>query len=103
MILLTVGLLQGDAYGYSVASEVEEQTGQRISLASIHTILYRLEDDGLLSSKMGGSTGKRGGRSRRLYSLTCAGVETIRSLHSERSRIWKKLGTILSPELRVAR
>ncbi len=99
LILLAVGLLLSEAYGYSIASKIKEQTNRKISLASVHTILYRLEDEGLLSSTLGGSTEKRGGRSKRLYSLSGVGIETIRRLHLERSRIWDKLGRILSPGL----
>lgn len=99
LILLAVGLLQGDAYGYTIASELEKHTGRRISLASIHTILYRLEGDGLLVSELGGSTNKRGGRRKRLYSLTGTGIETIRTIQASRAQIWAQLGAIISPGL----
>ena len=101
LVLLAVGLLQGEAYGYTVSSEIESQIGQRIALATIHTILYRLERDGLLISRLGGSSEVRGGRSKRLYSLTGAGVEAIRSVHEGRSRFWDQLGPVLAREMQV--
>ena len=99
LILLSIGLLQGNAYGYHIAKEFEEHTGKRISLASIHTILYRLEGNGLLSSELGGSTNKRGGRRKRIYSLTGYGIETIRAIQNARTKIWSQLDGIISPEL----
>jgi DNA-binding PadR family transcriptional regulator len=96
LILIAVGLLQGNAYAYTVQTELLNKARVRISLASIHTILYRLENRGLLGSRLGGSSERRGGRSKRLYSLTGSGASTIRAVHTTRVRLWTELQPILS-------
>lgn len=95
IILLATGSLQPDAYAYALKKEVKSQSGLSWSLGTIHTILYRLENKGLLQSEMGGATGKRGGRSKRLYSLTSKGLTMVDQLHQVRQNMWSKLSTNL--------
>ena len=95
IILLAVGSLQPDAYAYALKKEVKDQSGLIWSLGTIHTILYRLENKGLLKSEMGGATGKRGGRSKRLYSLTTKGFGLVDQLQQMRQAMWAKLSTHL--------
>ncbi|MEQ9424618.1 MAG: PadR family transcriptional regulator [Cyclobacteriaceae bacterium] len=90
LVLLSVGVLFPEAYAYGIRKEIKEQTGKSLSLASIHTVLYRLENSGLLKSELGGSTEKRGGRSKRLFSLTQAGLATLRNLQDVRTAMWAK-------------
>lgn len=90
MILITVGVLQPDAYAYSIRKEIASETGIHLSLATIHTILYRMADQKFLESSLGGSTEKRGGRSKRLYKLTNKGLDTIKEVQSARSSLWLK-------------
>jgi len=91
LILISVGLLQPDAYAYLLKKEIKKEAGYSISLASIHTILYRMEKSGLLHSELGGSTEKRGGRSKRLYNLTTKGYAIIKELQTVRTSLWAKL------------
>jgi DNA-binding PadR family transcriptional regulator len=91
IVLLAVGSLQPDAYAYHLKKEIKEQAGSNWSLGTIHTILYRLENKGLLKSEMGGATGKRGGRSKRLYALTTKGFELINSTQEVRTNLWSRL------------
>jgi DNA-binding PadR family transcriptional regulator len=91
MILIAVGVLQPDAYAYGIKKEIKSETGVAISLATIHTILYRMEKQKLLQSTLGGSSEKRGGRSKRLYRLSSKGFHTIKELESARTSLLMKL------------
>ncbi|MEP1095251.1 MAG: helix-turn-helix transcriptional regulator [Cyclobacteriaceae bacterium] len=91
LVLLSVGVLYPEAYAYSIRLEIKEQVGKSLSLASVHTVLYRLEKDGLLSSELGGKSEKRGGRSKRLFSLTKHGENTVQEIHSVRQAMWAKM------------
>jgi len=91
LILLSVGVLDPDAYAYAIRKEIRKECGISFSLASIHTILYRMESSGLLRSKLGGSSEKRGGRSKRLYCLTAKGQATIKELNTVRNALLSKL------------
>ncbi len=91
VVLLSVGSLEPEAYAYGLKKEIKEQAGFSWSLGTIHTILYRLENKGLLKSEMGGSTGKRGGRSKRLYMLTTKGYDLVNHTQEVRKAMWSKL------------
>jgi DNA-binding PadR family transcriptional regulator len=89
--VLLITLYLDEVYGVSVAEEYRKQTGHDISIPAIHTVLRRLEDKGLLKSKMGESTPERGGRRKRLYESTAYGLSQIREIKRERMRLWSKI------------
>ena len=93
VVLLSVGSLEPEAYAYGIQNEIKNQANLSWSLGTIHTILYRLENKGLLKSEMGGASEKRGGRSKRLYSLTAKGYSTVQSVQDTRQSMWSKLVT----------
>ena len=69
LVLLTVGILQGNAYGITVLDQIEEHTDRRVSISTIHSTLNRLEKKGFIESYVGGASATRGGRSKRLYKI----------------------------------
>lgn len=89
--VLLIALYLNEVYGVSVAEEYKEQTGHEISIPAIHTVLRRLEDKGLLRSKMGEPGTERGGRRKRLYEATPYGLSIIREIKKERLRLWSKI------------
>lgn len=91
LILLSVGALYPDAYAYAIKEEIKKESGKSMSLGTIHTILYRLENEGLLKSQMGGSSSKRGGRSKRLFSLTAKGYRMAEELRKLRQSLWSRI------------
>lgn len=93
VVLLNVGSLEPEAYAYGIQKEIDDQANLKWSLGTIHTILYRLENKGLLKSAMGGASEKRGGRSKRLYSLTTKGYGNVREVQEMRQAMWSKLVT----------
>lgn len=94
LVLLSVGVLYPNAYAYSIRLEIKSQVGKSLSLASVHTVLYRLENEGLLKSELGGQSEKRGGRSKRLFELTPAGIGMVRNIHEVRQAMWSRMQTI---------
>ena len=91
LVLLSVGALYPDAYAYAIQEEIKKESGKNMSLGTIHTILYRLENEGLLKSHMGGSSNKRGGRSKRLFSLTAKGYQMAEDLRKLRQSLWSRI------------
>ncbi|MEO9484532.1 MAG: PadR family transcriptional regulator [Ekhidna sp.] len=73
LVLLTVGSLFDEAYGVAVMDEVKDKAGRDMNISAIHAVLRRLEEKGLLKSRMGGSTNERGGRRKRLFTLSKEG------------------------------
>ena len=89
--VLLISMYMDEVYGVSVAEEYNNHTGSTISIPAIHTVLRRLEDKGLLKSKMGDSSPERGGRRKRLYEPTALGFNVIREIKKERLRMWSKI------------
>ncbi|NRB49344.1 MAG: helix-turn-helix transcriptional regulator [Saprospiraceae bacterium] len=88
MVLLMVVLVKEEAYGVLVREAYMEQYKQEISLSAIHTVLRRLEEKGFLVSELGGASAERGGRRKRLYSVTAFGYKKLTEYQEERNRIW---------------
>jgi DNA-binding PadR family transcriptional regulator len=88
LILLTTAILNGEAYGVSVAKELKRLTGRSVSIAAVHISLHRLLDKGLVTSQMGAATTLRGGRRKRLFTITVAGKHILQEIHHTRNLLW---------------
>jgi PadR family transcriptional regulator len=77
LVLLAVLRLGRDAYGATITLEIESQSGRAISVAAVHTTLSRLEQKGFTRSRLGAPTPQRGGKRKRHYEVTPAGVRTL--------------------------
>jgi PadR family transcriptional regulator, regulatory protein PadR len=77
-ILLAVSRLGDDAYGGSIRREIEDRSGRRVWIGPLYTTLAKLDDHGLVATRMGDPLPVRGGRSRRYYRLTMSGVRALR-------------------------
>jgi PadR family transcriptional regulator, regulatory protein PadR len=91
MVLLALMRLGDDAYGVSMAQELEEQTGREVVIASVYATLERLEDRGLVSSSLGDATPERGGRAKRYFRITGAGLREVRDARRSLISLWKGL------------
>jgi PadR family transcriptional regulator PadR len=94
LVLLAVTVLSTGAYGVSIAEELRQRANRTISLSAVHIALYRLEEKGYVTSEMGGATLTRGGRRKRLFSVTTAGREMLAEIQQVRNQFWD---TILNP------
>lgn len=88
LVLLTVGILNGEAYGISVMDEIASHTGRKVSVSTIHTTLNRLEQKGFIESYTGGASPTRGGRRKRLYKITLAGQRALEHVRNQRNNLW---------------
>jgi PadR family transcriptional regulator, regulatory protein PadR len=89
MILTLVAALQDDAYGAAISDEIESRFKREVNLSAVHVTLYRLEDKGYVKSRMGGGTNERGGRRKRIFSITSAGLAMLRAMKETRLELWK--------------
>lgn len=88
VILLLVGILGEDAYSYRVAEEFESQTKRAVSIGAVHSTLIRLAEKGFLTSKMGKATAERGGRRKRIYSITASGKKVLAEAREFKMSLW---------------
>lgn len=91
LILLTVASLGNEAYAVSIKEEADGFSGRKINISAVHSALYRLEDKGFLSSDFGGATQKRGGKKKRYFKVTNAGIEALKASKEMKESIWKNI------------
>lgn len=77
LVLLTVGVLYEDAYAVAITKEIIDQSGRSVNVSAVHKSLYRLEEKGMLKSKLGDPESKRGGKRKRLFSITPYGKKAM--------------------------
>jgi PadR family transcriptional regulator, regulatory protein PadR len=91
LILLTVGILYPEAYGVAVMDELEAQAGRSLNISAVHSVLTRLEEKGLLKSKMSDPTEERGGRRKRIFLLTAAGKRALEEANELRTQLYNQI------------
>ena len=91
MLLLALLRLDEDAYGVTIAQELEERTGREVVVASVYATLDRLQDRGLVASSLGDSTPERGGRAKRYFRITGAGLREVREARKSLMKLWDGL------------
>jgi DNA-binding PadR family transcriptional regulator len=89
--LLAVRALGDQTYAVPIQQYVEEVTARPISVGSIYAALARLEEKGFLRSTMSEAEARRGGKSKRVYTVTPNGLRIARDLHRVRERIWNAI------------
>lgn len=90
VILLLVGILEEEAYAFRISEEFEAQTGRSVSIGAVHAALSRLGDKGFLESEMKAGNATRGGRRKRIYSITASGERTLVEARDFRISLWRQ-------------
>lgn len=91
IVLLTVAVLGDSAYGVAITDELDRQTGRTVSISAVHAALHRLEEKGMLKSHLGDATAERGGRRKRLFSVTVLGSRTLHDIRAVREQLWDSI------------
>ena len=94
-VLLSVLHLDQGAYAVPIRELIEARTGRPVARGALYTGLERLESKGCLKSRMGDPSEERGGKARRYYTVTAAGLKAIRATHEAFSSLTKGLESIL--------
>lgn len=88
IVLLTVAILQGEAYGIAIIEEIESRLKRSVSIGSLQTVLRRLEKKGFLESELGEATKMRGGKRKRYFRLTPNGKQVMTESKEQRLGLW---------------
>ena len=94
-VLLAILHLDQEAYAVPVRELIEERTGRPVARGALYTALDRLEAKGCLRSRMGDPTDERGGKARRYFTVTAAGLKAIKATHGALASMAKGLESIL--------
>jgi DNA-binding PadR family transcriptional regulator len=88
LVLLTIIRLGPDSSGVPIVEELRQHTRRPILRPSVYLALRRLEDKGLVRSRLGDPEPRRGGRARRFFEPTAAGLKALRDSQRTLSRLW---------------
>jgi PadR family transcriptional regulator PadR len=91
IVLLAVAVMDGQAYGTALMHEIMQQSGRETRLNQIHSALQRLEEKGMVKSALGEPTSERGGKRKRLFTITAYGHRTLQEIREVRSGFWSRL------------
>lgn len=91
MILLAVIHLGDDAYGVPISRELEQQRGREVSVGSVYAALDRMEARGLVTSSLGDPMPERGGKARRYFRITEAGLRQVAATRRVLEKMWRGL------------
>jgi DNA-binding PadR family transcriptional regulator len=92
-VLLTILRLGGEAYSVPMVVELEQRGGREVSQAAVYIALRRLEEKGLVSSRMEAADETATGRERRHFQLKPEGLALLRESRRTMDRFWEGLDT----------
>ena len=95
MVLLAILQLDDQAFGTNVMDELEQRVERKVSRGALYVTLDRLEEKGMLVSRIGDPTPRRGGRPKRFLAVTPAGVSALRKSRTAWMRLWDGLDSVL--------
>lgn len=91
VVLLTVAVLDGSAYGIAIINEIEERLKRSVSIGSLQNVLKRLEAKGFVQSHLGEATQVRGGKRKRYFEVTQLGKNMLEEIKNQRLSLWNAI------------
>lgn len=91
IVLLAILRLDDNAYGVTIRAEIAACTEREPAPGALYTTLDRLQEKGLVTSRLGDPTPQRGGRAKRFFTVTAAGVEAVTQAQRSYRRLLKGL------------
>jgi PadR family transcriptional regulator PadR len=88
MVLLAILRIGDDAYGVTIARELEETAGRSTTLGAVYLVLDRLEERGVVASTLGEATAQRGGRAKKYFRITAKGLRAVRATQRAFVALW---------------
>ncbi len=88
-VLVAVVHLRGEGYGRTILKDVQDRLGRSVTASAVYVTLDRLEAKGLAASREGSATPERGGRARRHFTVTAAGVRALTEARAASLNIWR--------------
>ncbi len=95
MVLLAILRLGHGAYAVPVREEIEQRAKRSVARGALYTTLERLETKGFLTSRMSDPSPVRGGRSRRYFEVSAAGVRSLQQTKEAMLNLWEGLDSVL--------
>ncbi len=91
LVLLVVVARPEDAYSVAIARTILEVSNRKVVHSVVHASLNRLNKKGFVTSEMKEGTAERGGRSKRVYKVTAAGMRALEDVKAQRDKLWNMI------------
>jgi len=88
-ILLATLFLKDEAYSVQIRNRLKDVTGKTWSYGALFISLEQLVKKGYLTSSLTAPLPERGGRSKRIYSVTPAGYKVLEEIKEMERRMWE--------------
>jgi DNA-binding PadR family transcriptional regulator len=88
LILLIVAARDDMAYGVGIMEFLKKEIGRDLNISAVHAVLKRLESKGMVTSSMSAPTTERGGRRKRIFSITKIGATALDASNAIRSNLY---------------
>ena len=88
--MLALLRLDDENYTAPIVEELERRAGRQTSVAAVYVVLRRLEEKGYVRSELR-EPGAEGGRDRRCFEVTSAGLEKLRQAQDAYQALWQGL------------
>ncbi len=88
-VLLAILHLGDGAYGRAVLHQVQESLARAVAAGAVYTTLDRLEQRGLINSRLAKGTAIRGGRARRYYMVAAMGNRALADAQKTLAKMWQ--------------
>jgi len=89
LVLWSLVRLGDNGYGTTIHAEIESRAKRTCALGALYTTLDRLEQKGLVSSKLGEPTPERGGRAKKYFRIEAAGAQALKESYEATQRMAK--------------
>ncbi len=96
LILLLILILKEEAYGLAIRKALRERAQRTVTIGAVHGTVNRMERKGYVESQLGGATEARGGRNKRIFTLTASGKRLLQRSQEIKVSLWQEI-----PELAV--
>src|SRR5271170_5018087 len=91
VVLLAILRVGESAYGVPIRAEIAARTRREPAPGALYTTLDRLEEKGLVTSRYGDPTPRRGGRAKRYFKVSAMGVKAVARAQQSYQRLLKGL------------
>ena len=91
IVLLAILRVGENAYGVPIRAEIAACTNRDPAPGALYTTLDRLEEKGMVTSRLGDPTPQRGGRAKRFFTVTASGVAAVTQAQRSYQRLLKGL------------
>lgn len=90
-VLLSILQLGDSAYGVTIRRQLREAIGRDVSLGALYSTIERLEKKGYVTSRKGEATPERGGKAKRIVTVTVVGIDMLKQTKSQLDVMWKNV------------